>query len=66
MTKGPGRRDVWPLRCRQPGERLDSAMENTGPHADLTPLAIRLMWDVDGVVDVIDRLSAAPAPGAAG
>lgn len=25
-------------------------------HADLIPLAIRLMWDVDGVVDVVDRL----------
>jgi CBS-domain-containing membrane protein len=39
---------------------------STGPHADLIPLAIRLMWDVDGVVDVTDRLGAAPAPGAAG
>ncbi len=36
-----------------------------GPHGDLIPLAIRLMWGVDGVVDIIDRLGeprpAAPA-----
>jgi CBS domain-containing protein len=28
----------------------------TGAHGDLIPVAIRLMWDVDGVVDIIDRL----------
>jgi CBS-domain-containing membrane protein len=28
----------------------------TGPHGDLIPLATRLMWDVDGVVDIVDRL----------
>jgi CBS domain-containing protein len=28
----------------------------TGTHGDLIPVAIRLLWDVDGVVDVIDRL----------
>lgn len=33
----------------------------TGPHGDLIPLATRLMWDVDGVVDIIDRLGE-PAP----
>jgi CBS domain-containing protein len=34
-----------------------------GPHGDLIPLAIRLMWDVDGVVDIIDRLGEPrPAP----
>jgi CBS domain-containing protein len=27
-----------------------------GPHGDLIPLAIRLMWGVDGVVDINDRL----------
>ncbi len=36
-----------------------------GPHGDLIPVAVRLMWDVDGVVDVVDRLgegqSAPPA-----
>jgi CBS domain-containing protein len=37
-----------------------------GEHGDLMPVAIRLMWDVDGVVDVVDHLGeargAAPAP----
>ena len=28
----------------------------TGAHGDLIPVAMRLMWDVDGVVDIIDRL----------
>lgn len=28
-------------------------------HDDLTPVAIRLIWDIDGVVDVVDRLGAA-------
>jgi CBS domain-containing protein len=35
-----------------------------GPHGDLIPLAIRLMWGVDGVVDITDKLGepqAAPA-----
>jgi len=37
-------------------------------HTDLVRLAIRLIWDVDGVVDVVNRLGeparqAAPAPG---
>jgi CBS domain-containing protein len=32
-------------------------------HADLIPVAIRLMWDVDGVVDIVDHLGEAqPAP----
>jgi CBS domain-containing protein len=35
----------------------------SGPQADLIPLAIRLMWNVDGVVDVIDRLGETPADG---
>jgi CBS domain-containing protein len=33
---------------------------NAGPHGDLIPVAIRLMWDIDGVVDIIDRLGASP------
>ena len=33
---------------------------STGTHGDLIPVAIRLMWDVDGVVDVIDRLGQSP------
>jgi osmotically-inducible protein OsmY len=36
-----------------------------GVHGDLIPLAIRLMWGIDGVVDIIDKLGepqpAAPA-----
>jgi len=37
----------------QPGEQ---------DHDDLIPVAIRLIWDIDGVVDVVDKLSAEPAP----
>ena len=33
----------------------------TGTHGDLIPVAVRLMWDVDGVVDVVDRLGQAQA-----
>jgi CBS domain-containing protein len=33
----------------------------TGAHGDLIPVAIRLMWDVDGVVDIIDRLGQSQA-----
>jgi CBS domain-containing protein len=32
-----------------------------GPHGDLIPLAIRLMWGVDGVVDISDKLGEPPA-----
>jgi CBS domain-containing protein len=31
-------------------------------HHDLIPVAVRLIWDIDGVVDVIDKLSAGAAP----
>jgi CBS domain-containing protein len=34
---------------------------NAGPHGDLIPVAMRLMWDIDGVVDIIDRLGKSPA-----
>jgi CBS-domain-containing membrane protein len=27
-----------------------------GPHGDLIPVALRMMWAVDGVVDIVDRL----------
>lgn len=37
----------------------------TGPHGDLIPAAIKLMWGVDGVVDVIDHLGAEQPSGAA-
>jgi hypothetical protein len=35
-----------------------------GPHGDLIPVAIRLMWDVDGVVDIINKLGEPPAAAA--
>jgi CBS domain-containing protein len=31
-------------------------------HHDLIPVAIRLIWDIDGVVDVVDKTSAEAAP----
>ena len=34
----------------------------TGAHGDLIPVAVRLMWDVDGVVDIIDRLGQPVTP----
>jgi CBS domain-containing protein len=37
-----------------------------GDHIELIPLAIKLMWDVDGVVDIVDQLGtrhSAPAGG---
>ena len=30
-------------------------------HHDMIPVAVRLIWDIDGVVDVVDKLSAEPA-----
>jgi CBS-domain-containing membrane protein len=36
----------------------------TGEHGDLIPVAIRLMWDVDGVVDIIDHLGRPASPAA--
>ena len=36
---------------------------HTGPHGDLIPVAVKLMWDVDGVVDVIDHLGTQQPPG---
>ena len=55
------------LLAAEPGE-ADVAVRNgvvtltgtldrqAGPHGDLIPLAIRLMWGVDGVVDIVDEL----------
>jgi hypothetical protein len=31
-------------------------------HQDLIPVAIRLIWDIDGVVDVVDQTERHPAP----
>jgi CBS domain-containing protein len=34
-----------------------------GQHTDLVPVAIRLLWDIDGVVDVVNKLGESePAP----
>lgn len=34
----------------------------TGQEQDLIPLALRLIWDIDGVVDVVNKLGEAKAP----
>ena len=50
----PGEADV---AVRDGIVTLTGALDpTTGTHGDLIPVAIRLMWDVDGVVDIIDRL----------
>jgi CBS domain-containing protein len=50
----PGQADV---AVRDGIVTLTGALDpNTGEHGDLIPVAIRLMWDVDGVVDIIDKL----------
>jgi CBS domain-containing protein len=50
----PGEADV---AVRDGIVTLTGALDpTTGNHGDLIPVAIRLMWDVDGVVDVVDRL----------
>jgi hypothetical protein len=33
-----------------------------GQNVALVPLALRLIWDIDGVVDVVNRLGSAKAP----
>ena len=38
---------------------LSTAWPETSQDQDLSPAAIRLIWDVDGVVDVVNRLGAA-------
>src|SRR6516162_9734572 len=42
-----------------------SLQPTAGDHTELIPLAIKLMWDVDGVVDVVDQ-HGAQRPAAAG
>ena len=32
------------------------------PHRDLVPLAVRMIWDIDGVVDVVNRLGESKGP----
>jgi osmotically-inducible protein OsmY len=38
-----------------------TAAPGTADQHDLLPVAVRLIWDIDGVVDVIEKL-ATPAP----
>jgi CBS domain-containing protein len=64
------RRVLEEIMLAEPGE-TDVAVRNgivtltgtlkpaTREHQDLIPLAIRLMWDVDGVVDVVNKLGEA-------
>src|SRR5487761_270572 len=50
----PGEADV---AVRDGIVTLTGALDpTTGTHGDLIPVAIRLLWDVDGVVDIVDRL----------
>jgi len=36
-----------------------------GQHADLIPAGIGLVWDVDGVLDIVDRLGEAQSSASA-
>lgn len=54
LLAGPGEADV---SVRDGVVTLTGTLDpKAGEHGDLIPVAVRLMWDVDGVVDVIDRL----------
>jgi CBS domain-containing protein len=54
LTVEPGEADVT---VRNGIVTLTGTLDpRVGPHGDLIPLAIRLMWGVDGVVDIIDHL----------
>jgi CBS domain-containing protein len=54
LLAGPGEADV---SVRDGVVALTGTLDpKAGEHGDLIPVAVRLMWDVDGVVDVIDRL----------
>ena len=56
MLAQPGEADVT---VREGIVTLTGTLDpKTGPHGDLIPVAIQLMWDVDGVVDIIDQLGA--------
>jgi CBS domain-containing protein len=40
-----------------------SGQPGSQDHHDLIPVAVRLIWDIDGVVDVVDKLSTAAPTG---
>jgi CBS domain-containing protein len=59
LQAGPGEADVG---VRDGIVTLSGTLDpESGPHGDLIPVALRLMWDVDGVVDIVDRLGERPA-----
>jgi CBS domain-containing protein len=58
LQTGPGEAEV---SVRNGIVTLTGTLDpGVGPHGDLIPLAIRLMWGVDGVVDIIDKLGELP------
>jgi CBS domain-containing protein len=60
LLAGPGEAEV---AVRDGVVTLTGTLDpKAGPHADLIRVAVRLLWDVEGVVDVIDRLGQ-PQPG---
>ena len=60
LLAAPGEVDV---SVRQGIVTLTGTLDpQAGPHGDLIPAAIKLMWGVDGVVDIIDHLGAGPPP----
>jgi CBS domain-containing protein len=64
MSAAPGEADV---SVRNGIVTLSGTLDpRSGPHGDLIPLAIRLMWDVDGVVAITDLLGEPPPSRAAG
>ena len=48
---GPG--GIVPVRVKHGVVTLTGTMP---PEPDLVPLTLRLIWDIDGVVDVVNRL----------
>jgi len=60
LLASPGEADVT---VRDGIVTLTGTLDPTsGAHGDLIPVAVRLMWDVDGVVDIIDRLGQSQPP----
>ncbi len=60
LLSEPGEADVT---VREGVVTLTGTLDpKAGPHGELIPVVIKLMWGVDGVVDVIDRLGADRPP----
>jgi len=45
------------VRVRDGVVTLSGQVEQDDQHGDLTPVAMRLVWDIDGVVDVVNDLN---------